>query len=437
MKRVPAWLWAAALLPRLALCVLAALDPSRTLRGDSVDYLGLAHALVERGVFSTSAAAPYAPQIVRTPGYPLFLAPFVAMLSSPYLAAAVAQSLLGAITVILAWRWFSRGASAKGAAFGALFLALDPVTVLHTPLMLSEALFMLLTVAAAALTVSALDDPEPRGAAAAGALWGLSVFVRPISLYLPATLALVWRRDKRAAAAFLLCAYLLPAGWTLRNWRATGHSLYAAVGGLDMLRYPAAGVESMRTGRPWAELEGPLRAEADATLPAGVDEAAKAQAYNAAAMKILRAHPFLLARYCAQGAVKLLAGTGLEMFLEWGRGTAAVAADGAFKPGVSGGGTLALLRAHPALVPLELAYVAALAALYLLAARGFLRLWAAGRRDEALLCAWIALYFLGLSSSQGYYRFRIPMMPFLAALAAAGLGEAPPARRKELESPAS
>jgi len=424
-RPVPAWLWAAALLPRLALCALAALDPSLTMRGDSLDYLALARNLAARGVFSTSAAAPFAPQIVRTPGYPLFLAPLAAVLSSPQFAAAVAQSLLGAATVVLAWRWLGRRDAGRGAAFGALFLALDPVTVLHTPLLLSEALFMILVVGAGSLTVAALDEPRPRLAAACGALWGAAIFVRPIALYLPFTLAWAWRRDKRALAVFLLAAYLLPAGWTLRNRSATGRTVYAAVAGLDMLRYPAAGVEAMRTGRPWTEVEVELRGRVDATFPRGfADEAAKAQAYNAAAMSVLRAHPFLLARYCAQGAVKLLGGTGLEMLLEWGKGLGSFRAEGAFTPGVSGSGTLALLRAHPGLIPLELLYAAALAALYVLSAAGLVRLWRAGRREEAVFLAWGALYFLGLSSSQGYYRFRIPMLPFLCAAAAAAFPRA-------------
>ncbi len=424
-ERAPLWLWIAALLPRLALCALAAVDPSLTMRGDSLDYLALARNLAAHGVFSTSAAAPYAPQIVRTPGYPLFLMPLAAVFASPLFAAALVQSLLGAATVILAWRWMNARDAGRGALFAALFLALDPVLVLHTPLILSETLFVLLIVAAGALTVRALSEPTVALAAACGALWGASLFVRPIALYLPFTLAWFWRKNAKALAVFMVCAYALPAAWTLHNRVATGRSVYAAVAGLDMLRYPAAGIEVMRTGRAWGELEAELRGRVDARFPNGFpDEAVKAQAYNAAAMDVIRPHPFLLMRYCAQGAVKLLAGTGLEMFLEWGRGLGGFAVDASFRPAVSGSGTVALLRAHPELLPLELAYAAALAALYVLTLLGLRRMWTAGRRDEALFLAWAALYFLGLSSSQGYYRFRIPMLPFLCAAAAAAFPRA-------------
>lgn len=427
--RAPAWLWTAALLPRLALVALAARDPGLTMRGDSLDYLGLARNLASRGVFSLSDAPPWAPQIVRTPGYPLFLTPLCALLASPQFAAALLQALLGAWTVVLAWRWFGRRDPARGAAVAALLLALDPVLVLHTPLILAEALFVLLLVAAAALTVEALGAPTLALAAATGALWDAAILVRPIALYLPFTLAWFWRKDKRALALFLLCSYAGPAAWTAHNKAVTGRAVYAAVAGLDMLRYPAAGVEVMRTGRPWPEVEAELRAGVDASFAGGAapDEAAKAQAYNAAAMRILKAHPFLLARYCAQGAVKLMAGTGLEMFLEWGKGLGGFVVDRSFDPGVKGSGTLALLRAHPGLIPLEVLYAAALGAWYLLAALGLFRLWTAGRREEALFLAWGALYFLGLSSSQGYYRFRIPMLPFLAAAAAAAF----PLRRQK------
>ncbi len=422
---MPLWLWTVALLPRLALCARAAFEPALTMRGDSLDYLSLAQNLATHGVFSMSPAAPYAPQIVRTPGYPLFLMPLVAVFASPLFAAALIQSLLGALTVVMAWRWMSVRDAGRGALFGALFLALDPVLVLHTPLILTETLFVLLIVAAGALTVRALSAPTLALAAASGALWGASIFVRPISLYLPFTLAWFWRKNMKAMAMFLACAYVLPAAWTLHNRMSTGRAVYAAVAGLDMLRYPAAGIEVMRTGRPWGELEVELRSQVDASYPDGFpDEAVKAQAYNSAAMKIIRPHPFLLLRYCLQGAIKLLGGTGLEMFLEWGRGLRGFPVDASFRPSVSGSGTVALLRAHPGLIPIEFVYVIALAALYGLTCVGLWRMWTTGRREEAFLLAWVSLYFLGLSSSQGYYRFRIPMIPFLCAAAAAAFPRA-------------
>ena len=174
-----------------------------------------------------------------------------------------------------------------------------------------------------------------------------------------------------------------------------------------------AGVESLRTGRSSTEYDVELRQNVDRLHPGGYDnDAEQGRYYQQAAVKILASHPLLLARFCAMGTVKILGGTGLEMLLEW-TGTR-YSSDGAFRPRVTGQGTLALLRAHPSLIPLQAGYMAALMALYLAALAGWRRLWINGKAQAVFLTV-CTLYLLGLSSTQGYYRYRIPMMPFLGA----------------------
>ena len=420
--KVPAWVWGAALGPRLFLAILACLDPQLALRGDSQAYLDMAGAL-------------FAPQTFRTPGYPLFLAPLVAVLPSAVLPAVFLHCLMGGLSAALAWLWLEPSAGRRGAAVAALVLALDPVLVLHTPLLLAEALFLLLVVLAAKATWEALDAPDARLAIRSGLWWTAAALVKPIALYLPGFLTPVWREDRRVWLLFLACAWSLPLGWSLRNKALTGHAVYSSIGGHDLLRYPGAGVESLRTGRPWAEVEVELRAAADAEAgPAGwATDADKAAAYGRRGAAILKAHPFLLVQYCAWGMVKVLTGTGLEMFVEWVPSRRPDPKAGEFRPRATGQGTLALLKAHPWLIPFQLAYWAALAALYCASVLGLRALWREGCRRHAVFLAGCALYFLGLASSQGYYRYRIPLLPFLgaaAAFAAGGGGKA-----KKLESP--
>lgn len=421
--KAPAWVWGAALGPRLFLALLACIDSQLALRGDSQAYLDL-------------AASPFQPQTFRTPGYPLFLAPLAAVFPTGILPAVLLQCLLGGASAALAWAWLEPAAGKRGAAVAALVLALDPVLVLHTPLVMAEALFLLLVVAAAKTTWEALDDPAPRLATRAGLWWTAAALVKPIALYLPGLLTPVWRRERRAWLLFLACAWALPSAWSLRNKALTGHAVYSSIGGHDLLRYPAAGVESLRTGRPWAELEVELRAEADAEAGPGgwLTDADKAAAYGRKGAAILKEHPFLLVQYCAWGAVKVLSGTGLEMVVEWLPSRRPDPAAGEFRPRASGQGTRALLKAHPWLIPLQLAYWAVLAALYGAALLGLRALWTAGCRRHAAFLAGCALYFLALASSQGYYRYRIPLLPFLGAAAAFAAGGGAPGKKLESSS---
>ncbi len=414
----PAWVWLAAALPRLALWGLAVIDPHRCLRADSTGYLDLAGNLLHQRAFGSYEAGRWAAETSRTPAYPLWLAACAALHNDPALLASLLQCLLGTLTVALCWRWFEGLGGRKGAATGVLFLALDPVSVFHTPLLLSETLFVLF------LVLSMLKVWTPgKGwgrAAIGGLLWGVTSLFRPISLYLPPLLCWRWWPDRKAMAAFMAAACLLPAAWVLRNQAVTGHAVFSSLPGVDLLRYPAAGVESLRTGRRLKELDLELRQEIDSAHPAGYSsQAEQAKIYGRRAGEILRAHPLLLLEYCAWGTVKVLAGTGLEMWLEWTSADTPGPEAAEFKPKASGQGTLALLRAHPWLIPIQLLYWMFLAALYGLALTGLLKLWHGERRAEALLLGGCAAYFLALSSLEGYYRYRIPMMPFLAAAAAA------------------
>jgi hypothetical protein len=81
---------------------------------------------------------------------------------------------------------------------------------------------------------------------------------------------------------------------------------------------------------------------------------------------------------------------------------------------ITGQNTITLLKIHPLLIVIIVPYLFMLTAGYVAFCFGIRNLWWIGQQGAAycLLCP--TLYFLVLSSHQGYHRFRIPMLPFLA-----------------------
>lgn len=408
---VPAWVYACAFLPRLLLLAAAAANSQYCLNADSEGYLGLAAALSGSGVFALPGPGGAAlTETFRTPGYPLFLALLGLLPGSLVLNAAAAQTLLGGLTAVFAWKWFRRLAGPCGAAFALLFFSLDYVSLMHTPLVIAEALQMALLLPAAAFTWKAMHEDSAGAAAGSGALWALVSFVKPVTLYFPLAAApFLWKRKKQLFL-FLLLAYSIPLAWSWRNYARTGYFTYSSIGGVILLKYSAGRVEALRTGKSFGETYPALLAAAEGDYPS---DAARSAAYARRALPIIKEHPVLTLRYLLRDFMSTVGGTGMEMLPQ----ALALPAPQA-QAGGPGSGTLALLRAYPALWPLQAGYMIFLAVLYAAFALGLRALVQAGRRPAAAFLLVSVLYLFAMASTNGYYRYRIPATLFLAAGAA-------------------
>jgi len=184
---------------------------------------------------------PDAPDTLRTPGYPLFLAAVLA-LGLPPAAAIVLQHLLVALLTVALFLVTERLTGRWQAALpAALLLGTFPPLTTSAQQYMTE---VLTTVAVLATLVATWR--AARGsigwAAAAGLLSGCATLIRPIALFwfLPLALVLAWRA-RRTLPLFLLAALVLPGAWVVRNYRATGVATISSIGGDNLLFFRAAG----------------------------------------------------------------------------------------------------------------------------------------------------------------------------------------------------
>jgi hypothetical protein len=191
--------------------------------------------------------------------------------------------------------------------------------------------------------------------------------------------------------------------------------VYSSIGGIVLLKYSAGYVEAMRTGRTFDETYPALLAEAEGDYPS---DAARSSAYSARAMKILKKHPVLVARYLLHDLLATIGGAGMEMLPQ----ALGLDTEVEVRQGVVASGTRALLKMYPALWPLQVGYMLFLTAVYLLFARGLWVLADSGRTLQWIFLFVTVLYLFGMASTNGYYRYRIPPMLFMAAGAAIALG---------------
>jgi hypothetical protein len=187
---------------------------------DECSYLELAQALAGGAGWVTVKG------FLWPPGYPLFLAPLVALHESAF-AARLVQSVLGALLIWPAAIFAATAARPLSAnrrlvvhcACG--FVALDPTLIAFSHLLWPETIFLLLFVTATNLVIETGD--RWRRSLLAGALFGAAGLVKAIGFWLVFPIAAVLAasvprpRRWRTSALLVLGAVLIILPWTLRN----------------------------------------------------------------------------------------------------------------------------------------------------------------------------------------------------------------------------
>lgn len=423
-----------AVLVRGLLLAHVAHEPRKLYTPDSTGYHVLAHNLLRHGVFSGSEAAPFAPATGPTPGYPVFVSGVFALAGESAIAVALLQiALAGATVVVTVWLAGRLGVSPGGATLAGLVVALEPVSVLHTVLLLTETLFTLVLIGGLALLAWHLHTGSGWALVAGALLLGAATLSRPITLYLPLLLLPVlltgavparrWILVRRGLA-FLLVAALLPAAWAARNYREAGVFTVSTIGSAVLYYHVAATVLAAERGITQREAVQELRRIAAPSGQERTGSQAGSEA-RATAVALLVRSPLRTAGVLVRGASRLLVDPGYTQICTL-LDPATLASEcfpgrnDRLEPGVldrvwartramSGlqQGTLAL-----GLLVLGVTYLGSLAGIVAL---GAYARW----RTLAFLVVPVA-YFIALSAVPADSRFRIPTVPLLGVLAGFG-----------------
>ncbi|MET0555703.1 MAG: hypothetical protein ABW221_21875 [Vicinamibacteria bacterium] len=285
---------------------------------DEGNYLLLARALVEEHRSATHPGGP--PEVIRGPAYAAFLVPLHLLGTTPVLGPALAQALLGTLTVWIAATAVRRrlvrdgvGAepAARAATLAAWACALSPIAIAWERLVMSEALATLLLTAVFALWCEVPHARRPAAmAAAAGLGLGVLVLAKPAFLLLPIALAVpaVLRRHPAGiahAAVAALAAAAVVAPWTARNHAVIGRPVPVGLGSGVFLY--AATLPRASDGVPVfadaADREALARYLSHDTSVA--ERVAADDAFRRRAVVTIRAHPFAYAASWPPRAVRL------------------------------------------------------------------------------------------------------------------------------------
>jgi 4-amino-4-deoxy-L-arabinose transferase-like glycosyltransferase len=399
-RRELAGVLALAALLRLAVLLAAAGSPGRYWSEDDRDYIGLTDHL--HAGYLDGPGRWFDVGLLRTPVYPFFLRAIFEVFGRHYVAVTAAQLVIGAATVALTY-WLAQLVLPERYALGAaLLLSIDPASIVFGNIMLTETLFAFLLTLTLGLVVLARQNNAHVLGVAAGLVLGVGILTRPVSEYLPIVLALALVLTRRRSAALLAVAVILgaaiPAGaWAIRNHAKTGVTTVSTIDGHNMLFYRAVGALE-ESGKSHHAAETDVRLRLRKRLHGEENAAEVSRIELRLGLYILFQHPVGAAKSWARGEAKLLVG-----------------------PAKAETATLLTGRRH-----VHSSWLRAVVALAAAVTIGILVLAAAGVGLNRSLDIWLLVaaagYLIVISGGpEAYSRFRVPVTPVLAILAAAGV----------------
>lgn len=393
---------------------------------DSYEYHQLALNIIRHSSFSQSLSPPFEPETIRTPAYPLLLAGVYSLVGIRPGAVVAIQIVLSAVTMFAASRIASLLFGAGAGLLTAIFLALDPVSLYYSQVMLTETLFT------AALTLSLLGMVyASRHSSLVSASWAaiclaLAAYTRPTGYYLgillPAMLFFAHRRSHGWRAALvspaLICLVFmtLVGAWQIRNYVLTGSAEFSQAKNQYLLIAKAAGIVATRDRISLQEAQQRLAQEHAALLGPTLTRMSQTEVLESQgkfAQRIIVAHPLLLARTTLAGTAANLLGPSNLAHLFGGDNVALRQAflEQDFARFPSRDWARALGTWTFGFLFLGVLYIGSW---LLVRHRGVCNL------DIALLALTAAYVIIVSSGPEAYSRFRMPIMPILSVLAAGG-----------------
>lgn len=429
-------IFAVSLSIRLALLCVVSPHPQRIFTPDSGGYERLAVNLLAGHGFSTSAEAPFLPDSVRTPVYPVFVAAVYAACGAKPLWVAVAQAALSALTCVLTYGLGQELLADRQALLGGLLLAGSLGSVVYSLYLLTETLFTLLLLGILYLVV--LYNRRRRACllVAASVLLGLATLCRPVSLYFPVMVAAmvlgVHRSDFRkgilaaVAVGIIFVATITP--WLARNYVVFGRLCLSSISAYNLLFYNAVSLEADLRGLGQTQVREEMGQEVAAYLASlGLDDVStirKAAIYQRLAWEKIGQHPLRYAFVHVRSDANMFLPNVtelLELFglTSSGRGTLSVLNHRGLMAAVSH-----YFEGKEYLVLVILPFTGLLLGIYGAAVVGVGRLARERQWFALALLLSVIAYFALIPGAPAHPRFRVPFMPYLSLLAAVGVGVA-------------
>jgi len=410
---------------------------------DSYGYWQLAYNIKEYGIFSQSYSLPLEPDYYRTPVYPLFIiiAESIRVETIPII---VLQLLLGVLTCFYTYKLSHKiTQNTFISSLAALIVAIDVPSIVMNNIVMTETLFTFLLIVSVYQFIGYLQTGKTVLLITCAVLIGLTILCRPIGFFVPLFLSLfIFYNHRKEKVIFLKKFFLfgsivllILSPWLIRNKIVFDHYFLSVIREHDMQNYQAAAVYADVNNRSLAESQSILRWKTFKNFKGDANK----QPYEYAhyieqdAMDIAFEHPTILLKH---HAVQFM-----HFFLKpcrayidiqlgnWGRGYNTIPKDYPI---------FSYLFKHNSKLTITIVFfqLFLLLLIYLSIFFGFLYFKKEKKIFYLLVIGLLVFCFANLTLPYvTESRFRVPVLPYLAIMAAAGIYWLKEKLKKRKESP--
>ena len=209
---------------------------------DQGGYQQLGAAMARSGEFTRFPDSPtFIPEVIRTPGYPAFVAVFYFLFGVGTMPVAIGQAFVFVLICFLVYAIANRVAGRRAATVAAIMTALFPPLPYYGALVLTEVWTTFVLIAAMLVCLRAIQTGRTRDFVIAGALFSGATIVRPAFILLPFGLAaampiLVPAERTRTRigqwAALAIVAGITMVPWFTYNYLYLGKFTLSPAGGV-------------------------------------------------------------------------------------------------------------------------------------------------------------------------------------------------------------
>jgi len=228
-----------AILFKLSLFIFGAMRiPNSVFAPDTETYLTTAKAIYTDGVFGVKDIDnSFKYEVFRTPGYPVFLAFFHNSMKIPFNGIILLQALLTVLAGLITYKIAIEIDYRIGILSMAIVL-LDPPTAVYSLMLLTESLFLFLSVLFIYIFIRYLKNGRLRLIALSALILAIATYVRPINYFLGLGVAVFiiyaniphnFQKTIIHLIVFLSIIYSSLGIWQIRNYQRAKTNLFATV----------------------------------------------------------------------------------------------------------------------------------------------------------------------------------------------------------------